>query len=187
MTVESRAANYKDGSAMWVCRCDCGNKVVHKGVTLRSGKVQSCGCFCIEMNTKHLRCFTPEYKSWQSMKDRCHNASSKDYPRYGARGIRVCDRWLNSFENFFADMGPRTKGQSIDRIDNNSGYEPSNCRWTNNTTQANNRRSTRFVTLNGETKSVSEWARIVGISFVAMSKRLKQSTDPLFVLAPRSR
>ena len=174
LTVIARHDNYKDGSAQWLCQCKCGNTVVYKGAALRSGVAKSCGCYNIEAHTKHNSCFTPEYKSWQSAKDRCHNIHSKDYPRYGGRGIYVCDKWKNDFSAFYADMGKRPKYYSIGRIDNDGPYSPDNCRWESPIQQSNNRKSSKFVTQDGVTKSISEWAREFGLTPQAVSSRLKR-------------
>jgi hypothetical protein len=128
----------------WNTKCDCGNEAVKSHIDLRSGDTQSCGCRKIdrikEANTKHRQCYTPEYHSWAAAKSRCTNEKSKDFPNYGGRGIRMCDRWLNSFKNFFADMGPRPDGTSIDRIDNDGNYEPGNCQWASRVQQNRNQR-----------------------------------------------
>lgn len=103
-----------------------------------------------------------EYKSWQMMKERCYTKNVESYHRYGGRGITVCDRWHNSFKNFLKDMGERPAGHSIERIDNNGNYEPSNCRWATRQEQASNRRSNRNFTLNGETKTLKRWSDFYG-------------------------
>lgn len=112
-------------------------------------KIKSCGCMRAKAlklsNTKHGFCgkgniHPTEYTSWREMKTRCYNKNNKSYKNYGARGIKVCDGWLNSFENFYIDMGPKPKGYSLDRINNDGDYEPSNCRWATALQQANNRR-----------------------------------------------
>lgn len=114
-------------------------------------------------NFKHGMYGTPTYKSWAKMIERCTNPKAIRFERYGARGIGVCDRWKN-FQNFIADMGERKDGTSLDRIDNNKGYEPGNCRWATSTEQARNRSVTRLMTVNGATKPVAEWAAIAGVS-----------------------
>lgn len=113
------------------------------------------------------------YSIWRGMKYRCQNPNHYDYKRYGARGIKVCDRW-QKFENFYADMGEGYKDSlTIDRIDNKGNYEPSNCRWVNRKIQANNRRTCHLLTFNGETKNIREWAYKLGISENTIHSRLR--------------
>jgi len=101
---------------------------------------------------------TSIYKTWQGMKERCSNPGHKDYHNYGGRGIKVCDRWLESFENFYADMGDKPQGMTLDRIEVNGNYEPNNCRWASHTEQGQNRRNNVRLTYNGETKTLRQWA-----------------------------
>jgi hypothetical protein len=117
---------------------------------------------------------SPEYRSWRGMKTRCLNTRDHMYPKYGGRGIGICDRWRDSFEAFLADMGPKpTPRHSIERIDNNGNYEPSNCRWATNTEQSRNRRNTRHITHEGETMCISAWAYKAGISVQTLHTRLR--------------
>lgn len=120
------------------------------------------------------------YRRWQHMIQRCHNPNDRDYPRYGARGIAVCDRWRSAdethtgFEYFLADMGPPpSPSHSIDRLDVNGDYSPTNCRWATPTEQANNRRSTKMITVDGETKPLSVWCKEYGIGSKTVLYRLK--------------
>ena len=118
-----------------------------------------------------------EYRTWGGMKQRCHNPNYHGFSEYGGRGIYVCDRWRgdNGFENFLADMGRRPEGDySIDRIDNDGPYSPENCRWATVRQQAKNRRSTVFLTIEGQTKSVGEWARERGMSEYLIYNRLRK-------------
>jgi len=117
-----------------------------------------------------------EYNTWENMKSRCYNKNNKCYHYYGGRGIKVCDRWLNSFENFYIDMGKKpTPKHSIDRFPNNNGnYEPSNCRWATQKQQVGNRRNNVFFQFNNETKLISEWASILNIDHAKLSYHLRK-------------
>lgn len=150
LTVIERSGSDHKGLATWLCRCDCGKEVVIRGADMRSGRAKSCGCmFWInskKVHIKHGQAGTRLYVVWCSMKDRCYNSSNKSYERYGGRGITVCDEWLHDFQNFYKwaiesgydEKAP--KGQcTIDRIDNNQGYNPDNCRWVDQKTQCSNR------------------------------------------------
>lgn len=146
------------------CLCDCGNQLVKTAAYLfnpNKNPHQSCGCWHKEINiqnaSSHKLSKTPTYKSWCEMKARCYNKNNASYFRYGGRGIKVCDRWLNSFENFYADMGEKPEKMSLDRIDNNGNYSPENCRWADVKTQCNNRRSNLLFTYKGETKTLKQW------------------------------
>lgn len=117
---------------------------------------------------------TYEHGIWLQMKQRCLDPNNAAYDRYGGRGIKVCDRWLNSFEAFLDDMGPRPTGLTIDRINNNGHYEPTNCRWTTYREQRLNSRSVRLLTFNGETRCLTDWARITGIGECTIFYRLQR-------------
>lgn len=154
LTVLERAPNNKLGDAMWLCACECGKTKVIKGVQLRKTNqpTRSCGCMQIEnmvkasikAHTTHGHTVggtTPEYRAWCKMKERCCNTKNKDFPDYGGRGITVCARWLNSFENFFSDMGLKpSPDHSLDRVNVNGPYSPDNCRWATKLEQAQNKR-----------------------------------------------
>ena len=133
------------GEISWLCKCECGVEVVVLGASLRSGNTASCGCLHKESITKikttHGLCKHPLYIVWKNMRIRCTSLGNKSYLNYGGRGIAVCDRWLESFENFYNDViGGYKKGLQLDRIDNDGNYEPSNCRWvTRNQNQMNTR------------------------------------------------
>lgn len=134
------------GQTLWRCRCDCGKTIERQGGPLLSGNTRSCGCLRSDLLTSHGVLAkgakpTATYKVWKGMKGRCYTRTSSGYAGYGGRGITVCERWRNSYENFLADMGERPSlAHSIDRINGNGNYEPSNCRWADAATQNANRK-----------------------------------------------
>lgn len=125
----------------------------------------------------------PAHGSWYSMKQRCLNKNATGYSRYGGAGIKICDRWME-FDNFYADMGDRPEGMSLDRIDNDGNYEPRNCRWATIVEQSKNQKSNRKVEIDGVTKLITEWARDIGITASTLSKRLAKGIDKEGLLAP---
>lgn len=139
------------GAALWYCECSCGGNKIIIGASLRDGKTTTCGnpahwsgenSATYKHGQARVGRYTVEYRTWCGMKNRCSNEKDEFYEYYGGRGITVCERWLNSFENFFADMGPKPEPQkqySIDRINNDLGYGPDNCRWATWKEQAQNR------------------------------------------------
>ena len=140
----SKTINGKQSIAKVLCVCECGNKALSSIQNVRNGHTKSCGCYHKDVITKHLLSQHPSYAAWSAMKRRCYDVKIKDYPRYGGRGITVCNRWLNSVESFIEDMGIRpSKEYSLDRINNDGNYEPSNCRWATNKEQANNKENYR--------------------------------------------
>jgi hypothetical protein len=114
------------------------------------------------------------YRTWMRIKRRCSQPNDKDYATYGARGIRVCERWHASFDAFLADMGERPQGTSIDRIDFRGHYEPGNCRWADITTQIRNRSNTVRLTLNGQTQTIQEWSEQTGIKYTTIRSRIRK-------------
>lgn len=151
--------------SIWLCRCDCGSEMAIKIGSLTNGNSRSCGCLYLETrNTTHGMSRTSTHRAWRAMVSRCSDSHDKDYRRYGARGIVVCDRWLGDIgpKNFLADMGPRPLGCTIDRIDNDGPYSPDNCRWVTAKMQGRNRHNNRMAELDGEWKCVSEWAEVLG-------------------------
>jgi hypothetical protein len=166
-----------------LCRCDCGTEKTILLHSLITKNTISCGCYRKEVTreratihgakaNKHI---TSEYDAWLSMKARCSQVDKKNYKDYGGRGIKVCDRWKDSFENFLADMGEKpTSKHSLDRINNNGNYEPSNCRWATRTQQNNNSRRNKRVLYNGKIQSLADWARELNLSYYVLYKRLKR-------------
>jgi len=153
----------------YLCRCDCGTeKVVFMG-NLRNGKSKSCGCLRDQLaplhNKTHGMSYSDEYKIWAGIRTRCKNPNSRNYPKYGAAGITICDRWDQSFEAFFSDMGPRpSKSHSIDRKDNSGNYEPGNCRWATQTQQCNNKSDNVLIEYQGQQITTAEFARATGFA-----------------------
>lgn len=153
-------------SVKWRCVCDFGNETNVSSNSLVRGQTLSCGCLAREKSSERAKIHefskTSTYTSWTAMHTRCSNKLSDNFSAYGGRGIKVCDGW-STFAGFLADMGERPKGTTLDRIDPNGNYEPSNCRWANKTTQDRNKRNTLYISHNGVTKSLQAWAEIIGI------------------------
>ena len=174
LVVIERAASHTDKAA-WLCQCVCGTAKVVSGDSLRQRKIVSCGCFQAESrrtaNATHRMTKTPTYRSWQEMKVRCTDPSSISYANYGSRGITFCKRWLK-FENFFADMGVRPKGASLDRKNNDRNYCPSNCRWSTRKEQNRNKRSNVSIMYRKETRCLSEWCEVLNLPYPRMYHRI---------------
>lgn len=176
LVVQSRAPN-QGRQTCWHCVCDCGcEKVAHSSNLLR-GLTASCGCLHRERASSAARTHgmtgTPEFISWMQMRARCINPRLRSYPRYGGRGITVCARWLDSFESFLADMGPRpTARHSLDRIDVDGPYSPENCRWATRVEQARNTSTNRVITIDGIAAPLSEHCERRGIGYKRAHRRL---------------
>lgn len=173
------------GRRAWVCRCICGAEKLVEASKLTSGHIASCGCEGKIRRTRAARAVlithgasgTLQYVAWQLMHDRCSNPNNENYHRYGARGIKVCERW-RSYELFLADMGPRPPGLTLDRMDNDGGYRPDNCRWATRQQQSRNQSCNRRITAHGETRVLVEWAELSGIPRERIANRLKRGWIP---------
>lgn len=174
LTVIHQAGYNRRRLATWVCCCECGKTVVYDGATLRQGHATSCGCGKNKNHIvdKHL------YFTWRDMRQRCLFPHHPSYPNYGGRGIHVCKEWENSypaFQTWALQNGwePRTHSSlTLDRIDNDGPYSPDNCRFTDRWTQANNRRKTTYLTLDGRTMSLSAWSKVTGICQSTLYRRI---------------
>lgn len=160
----------------WKCRCDCGETITARGGNLKSGHVQSCGCLqklrASQSQKSHGSSNTREYAIWSGLKRRCLCPNDPAYANYGGRGITVSPEWETSFETFFADMGKRPVGATIERKDNNLGYRKDNCIWATRKEQNRNRRDTRRVEHDGELLCVAEWAERLNLPYKVLHARL---------------
>lgn len=180
LTVTEYAGKDKHGKSLWVCACNCGNTVTTLANSLVLGKTVSCGC-SKKVNGQNRRKpyrNTALYRKYWSMIDRCCHPTSKAWKRYGGRGITVCDRWKESFDAFVSDMGVPEPKMTLERIDNNKGYSPENCRWATMQEQQRNRRDTVRITFNGKTKCIAEWAKELNVTPQAISYRIKAGYLP---------
>lgn len=184
LTVIDKIGSNKHKNPVWSCKCECGSLTKATSTSLVNGNVRSCGCLAldyIKALTTHgqslYKNVTSEYNTWNRMKGRCNNPKNSAYKDYGGRGIKVCERWMNSFEAFFEDMGPKPgKGYSIERKNNNGNYEPGNCRWATITDQNKNKRTNRVIEHNGRRMILQDWANLLEITGEALSYRLKTKT-----------
>lgn len=158
------------------CRCDCGTDRDVYVQSLRSGRSTSCGCSNIRHGHARKRGrLTAEYQAWCNMRARCYKPSYRSYQRYGGRGIGVCQRWRESFENFLTDVGPKpSPNHSLGRIDNDGDYCPENCRWETQAEQSLNTSRKRLITYRGVTKHLFEWATELGLTAECLRGRFRQ-------------
>lgn len=189
LLVIDRTESKKDGTAVWICRCDCGETRHIPGTKLRAGRAKSCGCasprFTTERTQTHGMSGSRTYRIWAGMRARCsESASGKSRRLYFDKGIRVCKRW-EEFECFLTDMGVAPPGASIDRIDGRGHYERKNCRWATPKQQANNVSLNALVTFSGETMTVSMWADRVGVKPNTLLYRLRRGAPVERALQPR--
>lgn len=173
---------------LWEIRCDCGNVLFRYTSAFLRGGCYSCGCkrgeLITKKNKKHGLSRHPIYAVWDTMIARCHRQSHKSYPRYSSRGITVCEEWRNSFQAFADAMLPTYKvGLQLDRIDNNKGYSPDNCRWVDSIQQANNTSSNRTIATPKGVMTVKQASRIFGVKYTTLINRINQQwpQDKLFI------
>jgi hypothetical protein len=181
LEVKEFAGTSKNRKSLWACLCTCGSNKTVRGDHLKSGETRSCGCFHKEQTSKAKTTHgqarrgkeSSEYLSWGHMMSRCYDINCKDYRDYGGRGIRVCERWFK-FENFYADMGDKPKDRSLDRKDNGGDYAPDNCRWATWKEQANNTRRNVWKEYKGDSRTISQWARLYNLPKQALWYRLSR-------------
>lgn len=162
----------------WLCKCDCGNEITVIGSDLRNGHTQSCGCFRKDVTQKeatvHGKSHTQLYRIWCAMKTRCNNPNAENYPNYGGRGIKLCADWENNFDSFYewSMLHGYKPGLTIERIQVDGNYEPANCKWVTFKEQCVNKTNTKYVTYNGETKSLKEWSDETGLVYSCLLWRI---------------
>jgi hypothetical protein len=186
LRIVSKAENIRKKVA-WNCLCDCGTKIVVIAGSLTSGNTKSCGCYNLDSivvrNLKHgfsnRGNVQREYRSWQAMKSRCFNQKDKAWHRYGGRGIGVCDEWKGDFNAFLEDMGACPTGLTLDRIDNDGNYGPSNCRWASRKKQAENRKGNLYVLDDGDRITIKELADRWGVPASTLYHHVRYGGDPV--------
>lgn len=161
------------------CECECGDVRDYYYHAVKSGKTSSCGCYSREITADRSRthgmCKTETYTSWQAMINRCNDVKHEAYHNYGGRGIKVCERWLTSFANFYEDMGERPSEYTLDRIHVNGDYEPGNCKWSSKKEQSWNKRNNRYVKYAGKTMNLYEWSEILNMNYAALWHKCNKS------------
>jgi len=170
--------NKKGNDAHWKCQCSCGTIRIINGASLRRGDTRSCGCLT-QHGDSQPKNSSRTYLAWGNMKSRCLNANSPHYDKYGGRGIKICGRWTNSYKNFRQDMGTCPEGLTLERINNNKGYGPNNCKWGTRKEQSNNTRNNRLVAYSGKTQCVQAWADELNINYSTLSARLNYLRWPI--------
>ena len=170
----------RDNKTFCECQCDCGNIKIIQQANLKNGSSKSCGCLAKELSKKrrtiHGLTGTRIFRIWDDMKSRCYNKNAISFKNYGGRDITICDEWLNDVKSFYewSMANGYQDNMTIDRIDVNGNYEPNNCRWVDRQTQQNNTRSNHYITHNGETHTIAEWARILNKKYRCVQSRVKR-------------
>lgn len=189
LTVVECAGKSKCGNYIWKCKCECGSTCFVKGAYLVNGNTKSCGCLRQRWtHTTHGLSKTPIYKVWRSMKERCLSPQTSNFADYGGRGIKICERWLNSFENFYEDVSKLPhfgeKGYSLDRIDNNGDYCPENVRWADRKTQCRNRRNNVVVEYQGRKMTLEDAVEKSKICRGTLLSRIKKGDTGDYLFRP---
>ena len=182
LTIIKKAGKSKNNKTLWLCKCDCGNEKICIGNDLITGRTKSCGCLRKKGSQRtHGFRYTRLYYIWQGIKKRCLNKNTPNYYIYGGRGIAICDEWKNDFKVFhdwaFAngyDENAKRGDCTIERIDVNGNYEPSNCRWATMKEQCRNTRSNNLITYNNETRCLMDWSYILNINYDTLLNRFKK-------------
>jgi hypothetical protein len=188
LVVLEKKSTDKHRNIRWLCKCDCGKETIKTTAQLNRGVI-SCGCAKNENRKRrvtHNKTNTRTYKIWAGMIQRCTNTKNHKYPRYGARGIAVCDSW-KKFSEFLNDMGECPNGMQIDRINNDGNYIKENCRWTDLKTQARNRSNNKIIEMNGIKKTMIEWCEELKISPIAVRMRIHRGWNPVESLTRKLR
>lgn len=177
LIVVKEAGRDNQGKALWLCKCDCGNSCIVRGEKLRCGETKSCGCYRREATGNQFRKYAQVnkriYRIWKLMHKRCYNPHDPKYKNYGARGITICQEWIHNFLSFqtWALENGYAEHLTIDRIDVNGPYSPSNCRWATCKVQSNNKTDNVILEYHGEAYTLSEWAQITGIKYSTLAYR----------------
>lgn len=167
-------SHYVVNQPYYKCLCSCGSVKFVSGYSLNAETSKSCGC----NQRKHGDYRTSEFAAWREIRYRCYTKTCRAYKHYGARGISVCDRWMESYSNFISDMGRKPSPlHSLDRIDNNGDYSPENCKWSTHKEQMNNTRTTKIVEFNGVTHPLSVWATMLNIKHKSLSEGLRRGKN----------
>jgi hypothetical protein len=182
LTIRDDNAEYRSHKRYVRCQCRCGTEKVILWDNIQNGRIVSCGCYGAERRrvskTLHGKCKTTEYNSWASAKQRCYDTNHPKYPKYGGRGIKMCDRWFGSYSNFISDMGLKPSPElTIHRVNNDLGYEPSNCIWANDDIQSNNKTTSHWLECRGEKHTIAQWTKRAGLNQGTIHDRLKRGWD----------
>lgn len=186
LTLMALAGSDHAGKTLGRYACSCGNTAIKRVSNVRSGTATSCGCYAVETTkarlTTHGLTGDPRFQVWIDMRKRCLNPDSSEHDNYGGRGIEIHPDWLDNPAKFIADMGPRPKGGTIERVDNSQGYTPDNCVWATMSAQQNNKRTNLLLTHRGATATLAQWARSENLPVSTVVFRFHRGLPPEIVL-----